>query len=135
LDDEQEISTLEKGRLVHIAAGRPDHPERKLKSLLGRGCTTDALNTVNLRENSEMKLLAEFVDANLEQPSLQYIFESQPRLYPPSGPGNQSGSLDPLGRVCGSISWTHDESGQPGTRSSDALIARSRLQKAPGDVV
>jgi hypothetical protein len=52
--------------------------ERKLKSLLARGCTTDALNAVNITENSDMKLLAEFVGANLDQPSLQYISSRSP---------------------------------------------------------
>jgi hypothetical protein len=47
--------------------------ERKIKSLLERGCLTAATSTLDHDENVDMNLLAEFVRGRLDQPSITYI--------------------------------------------------------------
>ena len=54
--------------------------ERKIKSLLARGCASAAAIEVDHSENSDMKLLAEFLNGKLDQPTIRYIANQDPNL-------------------------------------------------------
>ena len=54
--------------------------ERKVKSLLARGCATEAMTMVDHHENSDLKLLAEFVNGDLDRPALTYITNQAPDI-------------------------------------------------------
>ena len=54
--------------------------ERKIKSLLARGCASEAMTVVDINENSDLKLLAEFVNGKLDHPTLAYITRQDPNI-------------------------------------------------------
>jgi hypothetical protein len=54
--------------------------ERKVKSLLAHGCATEAMTRVDHQENSDLKLLAEFVSENLDRPAITYITNQAPNI-------------------------------------------------------
>ena len=54
--------------------------KRKVRSLLAGGCPTEAQEELNITENVEMKLLAEFVDGKLDRSSLEYINSRDPNI-------------------------------------------------------
>lgn len=54
--------------------------ERKIKSLLARGCTAEAMATIDHNENSDLKLLAEFANGNLDRPTITYITNQAPNI-------------------------------------------------------
>jgi hypothetical protein len=54
--------------------------ERKVKSLLARGCATETMTMVDHQENSDLKLLTEFVNGDLDRPALAYITNQAPDI-------------------------------------------------------
>jgi hypothetical protein len=54
--------------------------ERKIKSLLAHGCATEAMTMVDHQENSDLKLLSEFVNGDLDLPALTYITNQSPDI-------------------------------------------------------
>lgn len=54
--------------------------ERKEKSLLAHGCATEAMTMVDHHENSDLKLLAEFVNGDLDRPTITYITNQAPNI-------------------------------------------------------
>ena len=54
--------------------------ERKVKSLLAHGCATEAMTMVDHHENSDLKLLAEFINGNLDRSAITYITNQAPNI-------------------------------------------------------
>jgi hypothetical protein len=54
--------------------------ERKIKSLLARGCATEAMSALDHNENSDLRLLAEFVNGDLDRSALTYITTQAPNI-------------------------------------------------------
>jgi|ERR1700733_9532907 len=54
--------------------------ERKVKSLLAHGCAAEAMVMVDHHENSDLKLLAEFVNGSLDRPAITYITNQAPNI-------------------------------------------------------
>lgn len=54
--------------------------ERKIKALLAGGCATEAMTAVDHYENSDLKLLTEFVNGNLDEGTITYITNQAPNI-------------------------------------------------------
>ena len=54
--------------------------ERRIKSLLARGCTTKAMGEVTNNENADLRTLSRFADGKLDQPTIEYISNQDPNL-------------------------------------------------------
>jgi hypothetical protein len=54
--------------------------ERRIKSLLARGCGTKAIGEITNNENSDLRMLSRFVDSNLDGPTIEYINNQDPKL-------------------------------------------------------
>lgn len=54
--------------------------ERKIKSLLARGCVSAASIEIDHSENADMKLLSEFLNGKLDQPTIRYIARQDPNI-------------------------------------------------------
>jgi len=54
--------------------------ERKIKSLLMRGCTKEAITAVDINENSDLKLLASYLAKELDQGTIDYINHHDPNM-------------------------------------------------------
>ena len=54
--------------------------ERRIKSLLVRGCGDKAIGEITNNENSDLRMLLSFVDSNLDRPTIEYINNQDPKL-------------------------------------------------------
>jgi hypothetical protein len=54
--------------------------ERRIKSLLARGCGNKAIGEITNNENLDLKTLSGFVDSNLDEPTVEYINNLDPTL-------------------------------------------------------
>lgn len=54
--------------------------ERRLKSLLARGCGNKAIGEISNNENSDLRMLSGFVDSHLDRPTIEYINNQDPKL-------------------------------------------------------
>jgi hypothetical protein len=54
--------------------------ERKLQSFLTRGCLTEATSAVDINISSDLRLLAEFANSGLDQPTEAYIAKRDPHI-------------------------------------------------------
>jgi hypothetical protein len=54
--------------------------ERRIKSLLARGCANKAIGEITNNENADLRTLSKFVDGSLDKPTIEYITNRNPRL-------------------------------------------------------
>jgi hypothetical protein len=54
--------------------------ERRIKSLLARGCGNKAIGEITNNENLDLKTLSEFVGNSLDRPTIEYINNLDPKL-------------------------------------------------------
>jgi hypothetical protein len=54
--------------------------ERRIKSLLARGCGNKAIGEITNDENSDLRMLSSFVDDHLDRPTIEYINNQDPKL-------------------------------------------------------
>jgi hypothetical protein len=54
--------------------------ERRLKSLLARGCGNKAIGEITNNESTDLRMLSGFVDNHLDRPTIEYINNQDPKL-------------------------------------------------------
>ena len=54
--------------------------EEKIGHLLERGCTAQALQSLSYREDSDLRLLSEFMSRNLDDSAMGYIASQDPEV-------------------------------------------------------
>ena len=54
--------------------------ERRIKSLLARGCGNKAIGEIANDESSDLRMLSSFVDDHLDRPTIEYINNQDPKL-------------------------------------------------------